>query len=816
MNTTESRGTPSIADVLLLDQSSIGRTSRSNPASYVGALDVLRKRFASAPLARERGYTAGTFSFNSGNGRCPTCGGNGFEHLEMQFLADVYLRCPDCHGRRYRAEVLEVGISGSVEDAPTRSIADVLEMTATEALAFFADDKDLRRALEPLQSVGLGYLRLGQPVPTLSGGEAQRLKLAGYLAKSRRRRAGDGGFLFLLDEPTTGLHFADIAVLLDAFRHLIRQGHSLLVIEHNLDVIAAADWLIDLGPEGGEQGGEIVCCGTPEQVAEHPTSQTGRALKKHLRAVVTETPAPAYAIQHPDPPPIPVTRSPPDARHSIAIRHAREHNLKDLTLSIPRDQLTVITGVSGSGKSTLAFDILFAEGQRRYLESLNAYARQFVQPAARADVDAVHGIPPTIAIEQRTSRGGAKSTVGTLTEIHHSLRLLYVKLGIQDCPDCAIPIEPMTRDAILARLLRDHAGQRISLMAPMVIARKGLYNELAAWAAGKGWPILRVDGAPVATDDWPRLDRFREHSIDLPLGEFEVDPSAEPDLACLARSGAGSGQGAGSRGPPRARRLGRGNPLLHRARLSRLRARLSRARPASLQLQLQARLVPRLFRDRPGADRLRRRAERRGRPMAGGDGQPRACLPRLPGRPTQSSGAGRALSRAFHRRPLGPHGRPDRRRAGRAATEPARDRHRPRSPERGSPPARLSLRGRAWLSGARPRRAHALGRRGAAPPARGPARLQSARRLLCAGRAHHRAASARSPTAARDPGPTPGQGQHGRGGRARRGDDPARRSCHRSGTGRRGAGRRDHRARHRHRADGQPEFSDRPLSRASS
>jgi excinuclease ABC subunit A len=532
-------GDEAIADVLLLDQSSIGRTSRSNPASYVGALDVLRKRFASAPLAKERGYTAGTFSFNSGNGRCPTCGGNGFEHLEMQFLADVYLRCPDCNGRRYRDAVLEVGISGSVDGSPTRSIAEVLEMTATEALAWFAADRDLQHALEPLQAVGLGYLRLGQPVPTLSGGEAQRLKLAGYLAKSGRRRARDGGLLFLLDEPTTGLHFADIAVLLVAFRHLIEQGHSLLVIEHNLDVIAAADWLIDLGPEGGEGGGEVLCCGTPAQVAEHPASHTGRALHGHRRALVTESSAIAYRIQQPTPAP----HSPRDTDHSISILHAREHNLKDLTLSIPRDRFTVITGVSGSGKSTLAFDILFAEGQRRYLESLNAYARQFVQPAARADVDAVYGIPPTIAIEQRTSRGGAKSTVGTLTEIHHSLRLLYVKLGVQHCPDCAIPIEPMTRDVILARLLRDHAGQRISLMAPMVIARKGLYNELAAWAAGKGWPLLRVDGAPVGTADWPRLDRFREHSIDLPLGELEIDPSAEPALRALLDQALDLGKG---------------------------------------------------------------------------------------------------------------------------------------------------------------------------------------------------------------------------------------------------------------------------------
>nr|WP_155449027.1 excinuclease ABC subunit UvrA [Allochromatium palmeri] len=536
-----------ISDVQLLDQSSIGRTSRSNPASYVGAFDVIRKRFAQTPLAKERGYTAGSFSFNSGNGRCPTCGGNGFEHLEMQFLADVYLRCPECNGRRYRDSLLEVRLSGDSENL--YSIADVLEMTVTEALDFFADDAQLRRALEPLHAVGLGYLRLGQPVPTLSGGEAQRLKLAGHLAKSARHKARDGGLLFLLDEPTTGLHFADIAVLLTALRHLIDQGHSLVVIEHNLDVINAADWLIDLGPEGGGAGGALVCSGTPDQVVTHPDSHTARALRQYRaeQAAVCARRLDERALDHAEPLAISDGSGhyafQSGAAGSIEVRHAREHNLKDLTLSIPRERLTVITGVSGSGKSTLAFDILFAEGQRRYLESLNAYARQFVQPAARADVDAILGLPPTVAIEQRTSRGGAKSTVGTLTEIHHSLRLLYVKLGVQHCPDCAVPIEPMTRETILSRLQRDQAGESVMLLAPLVIARKGLYKDLAARFERLGFPILRVDGEPVETAHWPTLDRFREHTIDLPLGPITITPETESELRAQLDQALEFGQG---------------------------------------------------------------------------------------------------------------------------------------------------------------------------------------------------------------------------------------------------------------------------------
>ncbi len=221
----------------------------------------------------------------------------------------------------------------------------------------------------------------------------------------------------------------------------------------------------------------------------------------------------------------------------IEICGAREHNLRDINLAIPRDKLTVITGVSGSGKSTVAFDILFAEGQRRYLESLNAYARQFVEPAGRADVDAVYGIPPTVAIEQRTSRGGRKSTVATLTEVYHFLRLLFVKLGVQHCPDCGVPIDAQSLDAIHAKVMKRYRGRRVSLLAPLVIARKGYYTELAEWAGNRGYTALRVDGALTPTDAWPRLDRFKVHDIELPVAELEVTPQGERELAeALARA----------------------------------------------------------------------------------------------------------------------------------------------------------------------------------------------------------------------------------------------------------------------------------------
>ena len=528
----EIRGHERLGDAVMIDQSPIGKTARSNPASYVGALNAIRKVFAREPLAAERGYTAGTFSFNSGSGRCPTCGGTGFEHIEMQFLSDVYLRCPDCDGRRYRPEVLEVTVlppdAGRGGGGRACSIADVLAMTSAQAIAFFRDHPEVERALEPLVAVGLDYMQLGQPVPSLSGGEAQRLKLAGHLAKARKAGADpDRGTLFLLDEPTTGLHFDDISTLLGALRRLVDEGHSLVVIEHNLDVVRAADWVIDLGPEGGDAGGELIFSGPPADLMGCLRSHTGAALAatKHAAADaarVAESPA-RYRSTGRD--------------NAISVHRAREHNLKDIDLDIPRDRFTVITGISGSGKSTVAFDILFAEGQRRYLESLNAYARQFVQPSSRPDVDAILGVPPTVAIEQRTSRGGRKSTVATLTELYHFLRLLFVKLGIWHCPDCGIAIEAQTPEAVLARILADYRGRRATLLSPLVVARKGYYTDLAKWAADKGFSHLRVDGEWLPTDAWPRLDRFREHDIELSAGEVAVGPVRERELReVLARA----------------------------------------------------------------------------------------------------------------------------------------------------------------------------------------------------------------------------------------------------------------------------------------
>ncbi|AXE92971.1 excinuclease ABC subunit A [Paraburkholderia terricola] len=528
-------GADQVTDVVFVDQSPIGKTARSNPASYVGAFDEIRKLFARAPLAQQRGYGPGMFSFNSGDGRCPTCGGSGFEHIEMQFLSDVYLRCPDCDGRRYRAELLEVKIERG-QPARALSIADVLELTVSEATAYFANDAEVLRVLQPIVDVGLEYVKLGQPVPTLSGGEAQRLKLAGFLAESTQARSARAAKqavakrLFMFDEPTTGLHFDDIAKLMQAFGKLLASGHSLIVIEHNLDVIRAADWLIDLGPEGGDGGGRVLCAGTPEDVKQCAESHTGEALLQYDRAMNAAAEPASQGI------PLQKALSAARARRAIEgedvvrIVNAREHNLKSLDVDIPHGKFNVITGVSGSGKSTLAFDILFHEGQRRYLESLNAYARSIVQPAGRPEVDAVYGIPPTVAIEQRLSRGGRKSTVATTSEVWHFLRLLYVKLGLQHCIHDGTPVTSQSVESIAAQLLRDHKGQHVGFLAPLVVNRKGVYTDLAKWAKARGNTHLRVDGEFVPVDPWPKLDRFREHTIELPVADLVVSPDNETGL----------------------------------------------------------------------------------------------------------------------------------------------------------------------------------------------------------------------------------------------------------------------------------------------
>jgi len=263
-------GLEHIDKVVEVDQSPIGRTPRSNPATYTGVFSDIRNVFVSLPEAKIRGYKPGRFSFNTAGGRCETCGGNGYKTIEMNFLPDVYVPCETCDGKRYNKETLEVRFKG-------KSIADVLAMTINQAVEFFENQPNILNRIKTLQDVGLGYIKLGQSSTTLSGGESQRVKLATELSKR-----DTGKTLYILDEPTTGLHFEDIRVLLEVLNRLVDRGNTVIIIEHNMDVIKVADYIIDIGPEGGAAGGKVICSGTPRQIAAHKTSETGRFLSLEL------------------------------------------------------------------------------------------------------------------------------------------------------------------------------------------------------------------------------------------------------------------------------------------------------------------------------------------------------------------------------------------------------------------------------------------------------------------------------------------------------------------------------------------------------
>lgn len=511
-----------LRQVVLVDQSPLARTPRSAPAVYTGMFDPIRQIFARLPDAAEAALTPGYFSFNGGAGRCQRCMGMGWERVEMQFLSDLFVTCPECEGRRYTNQALAYQLDG-------KSIADVLELTVDEAILFFAtlpgksrDQRVIANSLNALAEVGLGYLRLGQPLNTLSGGEAQRLKLVSHLLEANPERAAST--LLLFDEPTTGLHFDDIARLLVVFHRLVDQGYSLVVIEHNLDVILQADHVIDLGPEAGAAGGEVVATGTPEQIAAARASLTGQHLRDLLdrrsgaALPMAAEEAASYAPRAPK-------------SNAITIHGAREHNLKNLTLDIPRDEFVVVTGLSGSGKSTLAFDIIFAEGQRRFLDSMSPYARQFAEQMEKPDVDHIDGLPPTVAIEQRVSRGGGKSTVGTVTEVYHFLRLLYAKVGIQHCPESGLPVVAQTPQAIAATITEAIRRGPVVVLGPVLRQRKGFHTDIAEAAGRKGFSKLLVDNQFMAIDGFRPLERYKPHDIDIVVAEFSK--SKQPDDAAV-------------------------------------------------------------------------------------------------------------------------------------------------------------------------------------------------------------------------------------------------------------------------------------------
>jgi excinuclease ABC subunit A len=538
-------GDDAFTEIVLVDQSHLSRTPRSNPALYTEAWDLIRELYAKTPAALAAGFSASSFSFNAGDGRCDHCQGLGYERVEMQFLSDVYVPCPVCEGRRFKPEVLAI-------THQEKSVADLLNTSVADALEHFAPQPAIRARLAVLEEVGLGYLTLGQPLNTLSGGEAQRLKLVKYLTgyttapssvvgSNVSSSSAPSGALLLLDEPTTGLHRHDVARLLRVLHALVDRGHSLIVIEHNLDVLKSSDWLIEVGPEAGAGGGRIVAEGTPEQVARTKTA-TAPYLADAL-ALVHDISADLLAAEPSPSLPHSPSLAPPAI---LRLEGARENNLKNISLSIPHRQLNVVTGVSGSGKSTLAFDIIFAEGQRRFMDSMSAYARQFVEQMPRPAIDRLTGIPPTVAIEQRITRGSRKSTVATITEVAQYLRLLYARLGIQHHPDTDKPVQPLSPaqlKRLLTKVLATPAAKKakhLYLCAPLIRGRKGHHQPIATWIEDHGYELMRADGRVFPVAAFEKLDRYSEHDVEVVVADFKKSDRSFAALDEALRLGKGS------------------------------------------------------------------------------------------------------------------------------------------------------------------------------------------------------------------------------------------------------------------------------------
>jgi excinuclease ABC subunit A len=497
-------GVEHLDKVIRIDQKPIGRTPRSNPATYTDVLTPVRALLSQLPEAKVRGYKQGRFSFNVKGGRCEACEGNGANLVEMEFLADVWVTCEQCQGRRFNRETLTIRYKD-------RSIADILAMEVEEALEFFGNLPQISRVLQTLNDVGLGYIKLGQPAPTLSGGEAQRVKLAKELC-----RRSTGQTLYLLDEPTTGLHFADVDKLLNILHTFADQGNTVVVIEHNMDVVKTADYLLDMGPEGGGAGGEVVACGTPEELSKIKSSYTGVILKdllqprdkKQISSVVT-----------------PASTQSDDGRiRHIDVIGASMHNLQGINVRIPRDAMTVVSGVSGSGKSSLAFDTLYAEGQRRYVESLSAYARQFLDQMEKPKVERITGLSPAVAIEQKAPSKNPRSTVGTVTEVYDYIRALYATVGHPYCPVCQEPVGAQTPEQIVNRILETPSQDPLLVLAPIEPRGTEGYEAVLARARADGFARVRLDGQLHSLREEIQLERRHRHRIELVVDRLRPDP----------------------------------------------------------------------------------------------------------------------------------------------------------------------------------------------------------------------------------------------------------------------------------------------------
>lgn len=523
------KGIENIDKVIAIDQTPIGRNPRSNPATYIKVFDEIRDLFSKLPESQARGYKPGRFSFNVKEGACPQCEGMGEVKIDMDFMEDAWVQCTLCQGHRFDHDTLSVMYKG-------KSIYDVLEMEVGEANEFFTHIPAIRHKLETLKKVGMEYIKLGQSSVTLSGGEAQRVKLAKELARPDTRNT-----LYILDEPTTGLHFHDIKNLLEVLDELVERGNTVLVIEHNMDVVKRADWIIDLGPEGGAEGGTVVAMGTPEKISKLPTP-TGEAVKAILTHDLTAKVR--QVLDNSKPQSSAVCMGVETTIDTITVADGEQNNLKHVSVTIPREKMTVCTGPSGSGKSSLAFETIYAEGQRRYIESLSPYARQFVKQMPKPKAGFISGLSPAIAIEQKAHAGNPRSTVGTMTEIYDYLRVLYARLGIAHCPETGELIQAISRDHVVDRIMAYPEGEKVQILAPIEIKKSEKFGDLISRLQRQGFLRVRLNGTFYdldQTDIEGLFDRRRKNELLLVIDRLKVNPTIYHRLFEAVANGAAMG-----------------------------------------------------------------------------------------------------------------------------------------------------------------------------------------------------------------------------------------------------------------------------------
>lgn len=521
-------GIQQIDKVIAVDQTPIGRNPRSNPATYIKLFDDIRDLFAQLPESQARGYKPGRFSFNVKEGSCPRCEGMGMIKIDMDFMEDAWIECPLCQGKRFDHETLSVHYKG-------KNIYDILEMEVDEAAIFFQNIPHILHKLQTLQKVGMGYIKIGQFSTTLSGGEAQRIKLAKELV-----RPATGKTLYILDEPTTGLHFHDINHLLHVLQELVERGNTVLVIEHNMDIVKTADWIIDMGPDGGEGGGTVIATATPEKISKMDTP-TGKAL--HAALTHVERKKALEIIEKPTPKRKALSTN---GIESITVSNAEQNNLKSIDIVIPREKITICTGPSGSGKSSLAFETIYAEGQRRYFESLSPYARQFVKQMPKPKVGTVEGLSPAIAIEQKTHAGNPRSTVGTMTEIYDYLRILYARIGIPHDPETGEVIKAISKDLVVERVLELPQDEKIQILAPLNLSRNAELKDIVQRYQRLGYMRVRFDGNYYDLADPTLLENFdkkRRHELLLVVDRLKVQSNIQQRLLEAISSAAEHGEG---------------------------------------------------------------------------------------------------------------------------------------------------------------------------------------------------------------------------------------------------------------------------------